>query len=481
MVAVLNSSRRQFLGALAAAPVLPQGRNVREDGAKADGTTLDTGALQQTIDAVAAAGGGTVLLPPGVYLSGTLELRSRVKLHLTQGAILRGSPRLEHYPPRPSAYRSYTDNYTERCLIRAEGLTQTGIEGAGTIDGQGAAFSGGYMVRPYLLRFVQCKGVTVQGVRLENSPMWVQHYLACDDVLISGVTVRSRVNANNDGIDIDSCHRVRISDCDVSSGDDAICLKSTSARMCRDVVITNCVASSHCNAIKIGTESSGGFENITISNCALYDTRLAGVAVEVVDGGTLESVVVSGVTMRDVLGPVFIRLGNRGRPFLAGAAKPPVGRLGGVLLQGIQATGAGPIGCSITGLAGAPVRRVTLRDVSIGFAGSGTAEDAARAVPELPEAYPEYWMFKTLPAYALYCRHAEDLSIDGLRTSWAQDDLRPALLFDDVARLRLRDIDAQAHTRAGAAAVLRNAREPLIRDCRAFGGAPVFDRMENRP
>ncbi len=481
MVAVSTSSRRHFLGALAASPVFAQGRNVRDDGAKADGTTLDTDSIQRAINATAGAGGGTVVFPPGVYLTGTLELRNRVRLHLAHGAILRGSPRLEHYPARPSAYRSYTDNYTERSLIRAEGLTDTGIEGAGTIDGQGAAFSGAYKVRPYLLRFVQCSGVAIQSVRLENSPMWVQHYLACDDVRISGITVRSRVNGNNDGIDIDSCHRVRISDCDISSGDDAICLKSTSARICRDVVISNCVVSSHCNAIKFGTETNGGFENVSISNCALHDTRLAGLALEIVDGGTLENVVISGITMRDVQGPIFIRLGDRGRPFLEGGPKPGAGKLGGVIIQGVHATGAGSIGCSITGLPGSPVRRVALRDVSIGFAGGGTAADAARDIPELPAAYPEFWMFKTLPAYGLFCRHAEDLSISGLTTSFSKEDLRPALRFDHVARLRLRDIDAQAHARAGAAAVLRNCASPLIRDCRVFGGAPMFDRLENHP
>ncbi len=476
----MPTSRRDFL-ALAAAPVLDSGRNVRDEGAKADGTTLDTAAIQRSIDATAESGGGTLLFPPGVYLTGTLQLRSRVCLHLTHGAILRGSTRLDDYPPRPAAYHSYTDNYTERSLIRAENLSNIGIEGEGTIDGQGAAFAGAYKLRPYLLRFVQCSRVALRGVRLENSPMWVQHYLACDDVLLSGVTVRSRVNGNNDGIDIDSCQRVRISDCDISSGDDAICLKSTSARPCRDVVISNCVVSSHCNAIKLGTETNGGFENINISNCALYDTRLAGLALEIVDGGTLDNVVISGITMRGVQGPIFVRLGDRGRPFLEGDPKPPPGKLGGVLIQGIQATGAGRIGCSITGLPNSPVRRVALRAVSIEFEGGGTAAEASRDIPELPDAYPEYSMFKTLPAYALFCRHAEDVSIEGFSTSYRKDDLRPALLFDDVARLRLRDIDAQAHAQAPAAAILKRTPSPLIRDCRVFGGAPVFDKLEDRP
>ena len=190
----------------------------------------------------------------------------------------------------------------------------------------------------------------------------------------------------------------------ISSGDDAICLKSSSARPCRDVVISNCVASSHCNAIKLGTESNGGFENINISNCALYDTRLAGLALEIVDGGTLDNVVISGITMRGVQGPIFVRLGDRGRPFLEGDPKPPPGKLGGVLIQGIQATGAGRIGCSITGLPNSPVRRASppRRSLSNSKA-AAPPPNVSRDIPELPDAYPEYSMFKTLPAYALFC------------------------------------------------------------------------------
>jgi polygalacturonase len=470
------SSRREFLGAAAAAPVLIQGRNAVDSGAVGDGKTLNTTAIQNAIDGCAQAGGGAVVFPPGVYLTGSIEIRSGVRLHLAAGAVIRGSTSLEDYPRHTAAFRSYTDNYTDRCLIRAEKASDIGIDGQGIIDGQGSAFSGPYKVRPYLLRFVECKGVSVQGVRFENSPMWVQHYLACDDVLVSGVTVRSRVNHNNDGIDIDSCQNVRIANCDISSGDDAICLKSTSDRVCRDVVIEGCTASSACNAIKLGTESNGGFQNINISNCALYDTRLAGIALEMVDGGVLDNVAVSGITMRDVKGPVFMRLGDRGRPFRKGGPKPKAGSFGNVILQGVQATGASRTGCSITGVPGAPVRRVSLHNVSIQFEGGGTAEDAAREIEELPANYPEYQMFKTLPSYGFFCRHVEDLSFSGVRLSYAAPERRPALVFDDIAGLRLRDVEAQAAAELPAAAVLRGVRGALIRDCRVSGGAAFFHR-----
>ena len=159
-----------------------------------------------------------------------------------------------------------------------------------------------------MIRMIQCSDVTVRDVTILDSPMWVQHYLACDDVLIDGITVRSHVANNNDGIDIDSCHRVRISNCDICSGDDALVLKATSDRACKDITVTNCVLSSYCNAFKLGTESNGGFHNIVLNNCSIYDTRLAAIALEMVDGGTLERVSVDNVVIQNAGTAIFMRL-----------------------------------------------------------------------------------------------------------------------------------------------------------------------------
>ncbi|MBM3889694.1 MAG: glycoside hydrolase, partial [Verrucomicrobia bacterium] len=226
------------------------GFNIREFGVAGDGSRLDTQPIQKAIDTCAQAGGGTVYFPAGTYLSGTLFMKNRVTLHLDAGAVLLGSKELKDYPVTVSAFRSYTDNYTDKSLLYGEKLQGVAIHGRGTIDGQGAAFKGPYKVRPYLIRFVSCQDVSVRDITLKDSPMWVQHFLACDDVLVEGVRVRSRCNANNDGIDIDCCHRVRIANCDISSGDDAIVLKSTADRPCKDVAVTNCVLSTHCNAFK---------------------------------------------------------------------------------------------------------------------------------------------------------------------------------------------------------------------------------------
>ena len=427
--------RRHFLAGLSAAAARPGLINVREQGAAGDGSRLETKALQQAVEACAAAGGGVVYFPPGKYLTGTVYLKSSVTLYLERGALILGSQNLEDYPVTVAQYRSYTDNYTERSLLYGENLENVGLEGAGTIDGQGAAFKGEYKVRPYMIRMIGCRNVVVSGVTLKDSPMWVQHYLACENVYLRGLTVTSRVNANNDGIDIDSCERVRISDCDISSGDDAIVLKSTSARVCRRVTITNCVLSTACNALKLGTESNGGFEDIAISNCVVYDTRLAGLALEIVDGGVLDRVQVSGITMNKVGAPVFVRLGNRARPFQEKMAKPGVGSLRNVSLSNLHAAGAGKTGCSITGLPGRLVEHVTLENVRLWFEGGGTREDARRAAPELPDKYPEFSMFGVLPAYGFYCRHARKLTFHNVEVYAPKDEERLPLVTEDVEDL----------------------------------------------
>ncbi|MBN2023573.1 MAG: glycoside hydrolase family 28 protein [Pirellulales bacterium] len=443
----------QGVPAVATAP--PGAYCVTDFGAVGDGATLNTAALQKAIDTCAAKGGGTVFFPPGTYLTGTLFLRDRVTWHLDAGAVLLGSTDLADYPPQTPAFRSYTDvNYVDKSLLYGENVHDVAIVGHGAIDGQGSheVFKNKpFKRRPYLIRMIECRNVSVKDVTLRNSAMWVQHYLACDNVAIDGVTIDSLANGNNDGIDIDSCDRVRVANCDIRSIDDCIVLKSTSPRPCRRVTVTNCTLHSRCNALKCGTESTGGFEDITINNCVIHDTRLSGIALETVDGGTLQRVVVSNVTMNNVGNAIFIRLGNRARPYLQDEAKrradesskepaparPGVGRLRGVIISNVIARGADQIGCAIAGVPGHPVEDVTLENIRITFAGGGERDLIDRHVPEQERQYPEYKMFGPLPAYGFYCRHARNVRFDNVRLDYEHPEHRPALVCDDVRGLQL--------------------------------------------
>ena len=438
--------------------------DIRDYGAKSDGKMLCTTSIQKAIDACSESGGGTVYLPAGTFLSGTIYFKSGVTLRLATGCTLLGSTNLKDYPPTVQSFRSYTDNYTDKSLIYGENVERIAITGSGTIDGQGGSFKGPYKVRPYMIRFSQCRNVTVKDVTLRNSPMWVQHYLACDDVRVTGVTVRSLVNHNNDGINIDSCRRVIISDCNIESGDDAIVLKSTSARVCRDVVVSNCVLSSRCNALKMGTESNGGFKNIVITGCSIYDTRLAGVALEIVDGGTMDRVVVSNITMNKVGAPIFLRLGNRARPFKKNMETPGMGVMRNITISNIEATGANPTGCAITGLPEAKIENLTLSNVRLSFEGGGTKADAERKIPEKTADYPEYSMFGRLSAYGLYCRHIKGLKLFNVELQLEKADQRHAVVLEDVEDALIDYLDAPLQHDAGKLIHLNDVKKVFIRD-----------------
>jgi hypothetical protein len=464
----MEHNRRQFVSGLVfAGQAVASVRNVRDSGASGRGTALDTKPIQDAIDACSAAGGGTVYVPQGTYLIGTLVLKSHVNLHLETGAVLLGSKKLSDYRTIVPALRSYADNYTDKSLIWGENVEDVSIEGRGVIDGQGASFPRPalpYKLRPYLLRMVNCRGVTVRDVTLKDSAMWVSHYQGCEDVNIEGVAIHSRVHHNNDGIDVDGCRRVRIANCEIFCGDDAIVLKATFERPCRDVVVTNCVISTLCNALKLGTESNGGFENIAISNCSIYDTRLSGITLQMVDGGVLDRVTVSNIVMDGVGAPIFVRLGNRARPYIENGPRPGMGRLRGAIISNVQAVRAGKTGCAISGLPGHAIEDLTLENIRLEFAGGG--KHVAGPVPEKPDAYPEYGMFGALPGYGFYCRHVKNLRMRNIETRFASPDERPAMVCEDVEGLDLSGAGLRVGAETASAVELRNVRDALVYGCR---------------
>ncbi len=419
-------------------------------GAVGDGVALNTLAIQKAIDVCAEAGGGRVVIGPGTFLSGTLVMKSHVELHLEKEAILLGSTDAAHYPEMTTSFRFYGDEWVKQSLIFGSELVDIALSGEGVIDGQGAAFQVStkkkpdrYRDRPYLIRFTRCVGVTVSDLTMRNSAMWMQHYLDCENLIISGITVFNHCNKNNDMIDIDGCKNVEIKDCIGDTDDDALTLKSTSPLACENIRISNCTLSSHCNAIKMGTESTGGFKNISISKCVIKPSAvkeviyglpegISGISLEVVDGGVMEGIVVSDVEMDGPEVPIFIRLGNRARPHRSEIASPGVGSLDGIQIKNIVARNAGVTACSITGIPAFPAKNITLSNLKLQFEGGVEAGTVSDTVPEHLANYPEATMFGTLPASVFYMRHLQNIDISAVEVEFVKPDGRVHLVAEDV-------------------------------------------------
>jgi hypothetical protein len=192
----------------------------------------------------------------------------------------------------------------------------------------------------------------------------------------------------------------------------------------------------------MGTESNGGFQNISITNCVIYNTRLAGIALEIVDGGTMDRVVVSNITMNKIGAPIFMRLGNRARPFKKDKETPGIGVMRNITISNIEATGANPTGCAISGLPETKIENLTLSNLRLSFEGGGTKADAERDIPEKPAAYPEYSMFGKLSAYGLYCRHVKGLKLFNVQLQLEKPDQRYAVVFEDVEDAFIDCLDA---------------------------------------
>src|SRR6185437_11854146 len=352
-------------------------------GAHPGGTFLNTTAINKAIDACWRHGGGTVEVPAGVYRTGTIFMKDNVELHLDMGAVLVASTKLSDMPVQPPvAYRSQKDAPGWRALIYADSASNIAITGFGTIDGNGAqqkpdpatSLKGDLDGRPRNILFISCKHVRVEGIRMLNAGIWNQHYLNCEDVVVDKVNVYNHANRNNDGIDIDGCRRFTLSNSIFDTDDDGIVLKSTGPAGCEDVVITNCIVSSHCNAIKAGTESTGGFKNISISNCVIKPSRnqhlisgtpggIAGLSLEIVDGGVMDGVSISNITIVGTNCPLFVRLGNRARKHTKEAPEPPVGIMRNIVISNVVAYHTGNYCSSITGIPDHYVENLSLSNV----------------------------------------------------------------------------------------------------------------------
>ncbi|GAB3704830.1 glycoside hydrolase family 28 protein [Spirosoma flavus] len=466
--------------------------DVFRTGAKGDGKTMDTKAIQTAIDQCHSAGGGKVYLHNGTFLSGTIYLKSNVTLYVEAGATLLGSPKATDFLDQASDYPTYDEHpLTSKALIYAENCRNISIEGRGTIDGRGDLIDNrgpndpylrpSFKYRPRILHIRGCENVQIKGVTLQNSASWVQTYQACKNMVIDGITVDSRENKdvenpnrehtvkhrNTDGMDLVDCEFVRVTNCFITSGDDGICLKSFSPdKACRNITITNCVVSSGASGIKIGTETAGRIEDIVVQNCTVFDTWGDGLGIMTVDGAQVRRITFSDISLRNIKrSGIFIRLGTRNKKYGGNTVvnKPA---LQDVMISNIQGSRLATLGCSITGITDYPIENVALRNLNFEFDG-GITDVKSSTVPEKADAYPSGSMFgATLPAYGFYVRHARNVTFDQVQLRFAKDDQRPALVFDDVEELEIRGLKARTVAQTPELIRLINTQKTTIAESR---------------
>ena len=439
-------------------------------------------AIQKAIDRCAATGGGVVHIPQGTFHTGTVFLKDRVHIRLHPNAVLKGLTDPAAYPARG--------------VIVGVKIKNASVTGGGTIDGSGNhanfQFGDNKGNRPHVIYLKECSDILLKEISLVNSAWWTLHLYLCDGVQVQGIKILSHGNNNNDGIDINS-RNVVISDCMFDCDDDAVCFKSDGKDgFCvENVTVTNCIIASNCNAIKFGTKSYSGFRNIAISNCVIRKasernitkgkdkirgltatiTVDAGIALEVVDGGFMDRIVISNISMQDVQTPLFIRLGSR-----EGA-----GTLKNVIISGITARNESLVTSSITGVPGLYVENVTLRDIFFDYAGGGEAKDAAVVVPEKENAYPENRMFgHALPAYGLYVRHVKNLTLENIQCVTRAPDARPAFMFDDVHNLWLNNFQATVPTNNAPIVRLVESSDVVVSGFRTQQTVPQFVKTEGQ-
>ena len=515
--------------------------DVRAFGARGDGKTLDTSAINRAIEAAAAAGGGTVNFSAGTYRSVSIRLRSNITLQLNPGAsIVAADPvpgKVTYDQPEPNQWDMYQDfghSHWQNSLIWGVGLENVSIVGPGLIDGKGltrrsprprrvsqpgdrpVTLGGQTGARPQsplgedddpkvmeglgnkAISLKLSRNVLLRDFSISNGGHFALLATGVDNLTIDNV----KVDTNRDGFDIDSCRNVRISNCSVNSpNDDAIVLKSSYAlgfaRATENVTITNCLVSGYdigslldgtykrnvteapdrdgpTGRIKFGTESNGGFKNITISNIVFDHCR--GLALETVDGGLLEDITITNITMRDVTNsPIFMRLGRRMR----GPAGTAVGQLRRVNISNIIAYNADPRYASI--IAGIPdhqIEDVKLSNIHIYYRGGGKKELVDLQPPERETNYPEPSMFGDIPVYGFFIRHAKNIALNNVEISYLSDEFRPPFWLDDVAGATFSDVTTQ-RAESVPTFVLRNVSDFTTQECKGIPNTHL-DRVDQK-
>jgi polygalacturonase len=467
--------------------------NVRSFGAKGDGTTLDSPAINQAINAAAAAGGGTVELPAGTYLSGSIELKSNIHLLIDAGATILAAPQSmnaydQEEPFQGRAYQDGGHTFFHNSLIWGESLTNVSITGQGMINGAGLSsqdgsedrmdgFGGGRggaapsqgtnnttspgaRLGNKAIALKLCRNVLLRDITIIHGGHFAILVTGCDNMTVDNVTM----DTNRDGIDIDCCRNTVVSNCRINSPhDDGLCPKSSFALgrkvITENLTIVNCQVSGFLEGtlldgtmkpyhspgpvgqgrIKLGTEANGGFRNITIANCTFRGCK--GLALEEVDGGVMENITVNNITMMDILNcPIYITTGKRNR----GPNITEPGRARNIFISNIIASGVDrESGIQIEGMPDQPVENVRLENIRLQFKGGGTTNDAAREPAELGTRYPDPGSLGVMPSYGVFARHVKGLELANVRVGVDAEDLRPAIVAEDVDGFEIDHFNAQ--------------------------------------
>jgi len=480
--------------------------NIRDFGAKGDGTTLDTDAVQAAIDACTKDQGGTVLVPAGVFVIGTVELKSNVTLRLAASAKLLGTAdgkQYRHADAIPLSGDSTLGDGNVGLIfaIKAENVT---IEGHGTIDGQGAQFHSparGVMPpagisgdnRPYHLLFHQCTNLTLRDIFLNDSAYHSVRIIESTFVKADGLRIYNRVNGNNDGFHFISCQYVHVSNCTVQSQDDACALFGS----CKFITITNSSFSTRWSVFRFG---GGQAENIVVSNCLIYETYGCPIKMRCGPDSRFENISFSNLVMNKVTGPISIGLGDPPRrPGAASASETGMapgapGIVRNISFSGILATVVVPgqipgvpftsdynpgeiKSCiSLNGAGETFIENIRFDDVQVTFAGGGTAADAA--VRDVPKVAGEYYEAGVFPAYGIYARRVRGLALSNVRFDLSAPELRPAIVFDQVTDAAVNGLSAQGNPQSESLLRFIETRDVLLTAARVLTPSAVFLQVE---
>ena len=429
-------------------------KNIKSCGVEANTGKVQTKAIQKAIDDCAKSE-ETLVFEKGTYTCGTLVLRDNSHIVLEEGAVILGSEDTTDYPENEVSFVDAVGRKRGECLILIAKVRNVTLEGAGTICGNGAVFQGERdEVRPFLMRVVEAENIHLSGISLTDAGAWCLHINKSNHVDIDGIRIDSDVNANNDGIDIDSSSYITIKNCDIVSGDDGICIKATTLLPCEYIEVSDCKVSSNWGCFKIGTESVGDVSHVKVQNCLFYDNIGGGIKIVPTDGMNIDDVYISDIEMKNATGPIFIGLGERLRRY-AGIGRDTKSTIKNVVIRNIKADvlraperglylgeiwGHSIGGIIVSGTEENPIENLTMENIEASLPG-GVGHYEYTEVPPIGERYPEFHILDPVPAKGIYVRHTNNSVLKNIRLTFKEDDVRQSVFNENCTNLTFENVN----------------------------------------